>query len=137
MDVQGLLLALLWLAAAPFAATGNAPSSSEWQPPVPVDPAAPPALDTPHFYVEHLHERWLPESIDWSAPRALAIDMVCDLGLISLSLMDCHGLLVAETPVDSTPDILILSPNRAATSAPGTDFDDVRRRPIRERMHSI
>lgn len=131
--VEKIVLIVAWLVAAPVAA---APSVSEWQPRAPADPAV---LDTPHLYAERLHERWIPASIDWAAPREFAIDMVCDLGLITLAIMDCNGL-TADRAMAHPAGVLILAPLKPGASGRGAsqpDFRDLRRRPIEERMHSI
>jgi len=141
MDIQNLFLAVLWLFAAPMATAADTSSTaSGWQPPVSRDSSAPPALDTAHLYTERLHERWRPPAIDWSVPREFAISMMCDLGLITLALMDCDHWAASDVSGKSAPDVLILSPVRPAPpggSAGGPDFHDLRRRSIEERMHSI
>lgn len=132
--VEKILLIVAWLVAAPVAA---APSVSEWQPPVPTDPAA---LDTAHLHAERLHERWIPSSIDWTLPREFAINMVCDLGLITRAIMDCGGLTADRASTTHAAGVLILVPLQPGASGGGAgqpDFRDLRRRPIEERMHSI
>ena len=132
--VETILMIVAWLVATPVAA---APSVSEWQPPAPTDPAV---LDTPHLHAERLHERWIPSSIDWTAPREFAINMVCDLGLITLAIIDCNGLTADRATTAHPAGVLILAPLKPGASGGGLgqpDFRDLRRRPIEERMHSI
>lgn len=132
--VDKILLIVAWLVAAPVVA---APPVAEWQPPAPTDPAA---LDTAHLHAERLHERWIPSSIDWTAPREFAINLVCDLGLITLAIMDCQELTADRTPAAHPAGVLILGPLKPGASGGGSgqpDSRDLRRRPIEERMHSI
>lgn len=134
MDIQNVFLAIAWLVAAPATV---APSGPAWQPPAAVDPAA---FDTAHLDVERLHERWLPSAIDWDAPREFAINMVCDLGLITLAIMDCSGLTAGHTPPAHPAGVLLLGPLKQSAPGGGSvqpDFRDLRRRSIEERMHSI
>ncbi|HEX6927991.1 MAG TPA: hypothetical protein VF267_01985 [Gammaproteobacteria bacterium] len=135
MDVRNLLLVVAWLAGVTL--TGAPPGPAPyWQPPVRPDAGEPPSLDTAHRYAERPHERWLPGILlDWRRPRELAMDMVCDLGLIALAIVDCGW-----AATDRVPDVLILTPLRKDASEGGAftpDFHDLRRRSIEERMNSI
>ena len=131
MDIRSMLLTVFWLALAPLADTGG---SSEWEPVH--DGARQLALDRVHPPGERPHESWLPElALDWEQSRRIAVGMVCDLGVIALALVDCPDLLAALAGTATAPEKLPVAPVPGGMPAP--DFQDIRRRSIEERMHSI
>ena len=133
MDIRSMLLTVFWLALAPLADPGGAPA---WEPARDGSPQL--ALDRVHPPGERPHERWLPElALDWEHSRRLAVSMVCDLGVIALALVECPDLMavLAGTPAGSPKLPAVVPP--APGGMPAPDFQDIRRRSIEERMHSI
>ncbi len=131
MDIRSALLAVLWLVFAPLP-DADAP---RWEPAQPGD-SYEFTLGRAHPPSERLHERWLFEiDLDWERSRQLALEMVCDLGVIALALIDCMDVANAGNAPALEPLPQLPMPGAGGTRAP--DFNDIRRRSIEERMHSI
>lgn len=130
MELRSLFLALLWLVVAPLP-DDAARSPSGWAPPIEKDQSIAAMLEHAHSPAQRLHERWLPEVAQhWQRSREIALDMFCGLGVMALALVDCPILAAAaETPTTEA--------SGSGGGIPAPDFNDIRRRSIEERMHSI
>lgn len=136
MELRNVFLVLLWLALAPLPDEASSPSPA-WTPPVEKDQSIVQLLDHAHSPAERLHERWLPNVAQhWQRSRELAVDMICDLGVMALALVDCAEFSALDpAPVTSAPQPVGAGGSSGEIAVP--DFNDIRRRSIEERMHSI
>ena len=131
MDTPNLLLAVIWLLVAPFAADSGAAQPASR--PVGIIDVAPAVPVPGQGYFGELRLRVALPDVSLEAPRKLARDMVCALGLVALALLDC-----SEADADAGQGISVLAPEAdARRGAGGPYLPDVGRRSIEQRMHSI